>query len=170
MPCWTKQRKQVSPDVIHVYHGQQPITPLVAFTSLYKYAYRHVRTAEIWKKNYFPENIFIIKPGWVIKKCKLKWFGHVSRVAGLAKTISQGTMQGERRRGRQKKGWESHIFDWKGLKFWCDTLRESENKIKWRERVARYRVSQQSRWLQGRCRCRCKILNIWVSEAVPLSP
>ena len=38
-----------------------------------------------------------------VKKRKLKWFGHVSRSSGLAKTILQGTLQGERRRGRQKK-------------------------------------------------------------------
>ena len=29
-----------------------------------------------------------------VKKRKLKWFGHVSRSAGLAKTILQGTVQG----------------------------------------------------------------------------
>ena len=39
----------------------------------------------------------------MVKKRKLKWFGHVSRSAGLAKTILQGTVQGGRRRGRQKK-------------------------------------------------------------------
>ena len=37
-----------------------------------------------------------------VKKRKLKWFGHVSRSAGLAKTILQGTVHGGRRRGRQK--------------------------------------------------------------------
>ena len=35
-----------------------------------------------------------------VKKRKLKWFGHVSRSSGLAKTILQGTVQGE----RSKKG------------------------------------------------------------------
>ena len=44
---------------------------------------------------------------------------------------------------REKKGWESHIFDWKGLKFFCGTLTESENKTKWRERVASFRLPQQ---------------------------
>ena len=32
------------------------------------------------------------------------------------------------------KRWENNISEWTGLKF-CDALRESENKIKWRERV-----------------------------------
>ena len=44
-----------------------------------------------------------------VKKRKLKWFGHVSRSSGLAKTILQGTVQGGRRRGRQKKCWENNI-------------------------------------------------------------
>ena len=54
--------------------------------------------------------------------------------AGLAKTILQGTVQGGRIRGRQKKRWENNISEWTGLKF-CEALRESENKIKWRERA-----------------------------------
>ena len=70
-----------------------------------------------------------------VKKRKLKWFEHVSRSSGLAKTILQGTLQGGRRRGRQKKRWENNIAEWTGLKF-CHAVREAENKIKWRERVA----------------------------------
>ena len=38
-----------------------------------------------------------------IKRPKLKWCGHVTRSAGLAKTILQGTVQVGRRRGRQKE-------------------------------------------------------------------
>ena len=38
-----------------------------------------------------------------VKKRKLKWFGHVSRSSGLAKTILQGTVQGGRKRGRSTK-------------------------------------------------------------------
>ena len=33
----------------------------------------------------------------VVKKCKLQWYGHVSRSSGLAKTILQGTVKGGRR-------------------------------------------------------------------------
>ena len=78
-----------------------------------------------------------------VKKPKLKWFGYVSRSSGLAKTILQGTVQGGRRRGRQNKRWENNITEWTGLKF-CDAIREAENKIKWRERVATSVVPQQS--------------------------
>ena len=38
----------------------------------------------------------------VVKGRKLKWYGHVSRPSGLAKTILQGTVKGGRRHGRQK--------------------------------------------------------------------
>ncbi|KAK2189381.1 hypothetical protein NP493_108g04012 [Ridgeia piscesae] len=39
-----------------------------------------------------------------VKGRKLKWYGHITRASGLAKTILlQGTVQGGRRRGRQKK-------------------------------------------------------------------
>ena len=39
----------------------------------------------------------------IVKRCKLQWYGHVSRSSGLAKTILQGTVKGGRRRGRQRK-------------------------------------------------------------------
>ena len=52
-----------------------------------------------------------------VKKRKLKWFGHVSRSSGLAKTILQGTVQGGRKMGRQKKHWENNISEWTGFKF-----------------------------------------------------
>ena len=44
-----------------------------------------------------------------VKNCKLKWYGHVVRSKGLAKTILQGTVQGQRVRGRQRKRWEDNI-------------------------------------------------------------
>ena len=70
-----------------------------------------------------------------IKKRKFRCVGHVSRSAGLAKTILQGTVQRGKRRGRQKKRGENNISEWAGLRF-CNALREAENKIKWRKRVA----------------------------------
>ena len=45
------------------------------------------------------------------------WYGHVSRLSGLAKTILQGTVKGKRRQGRQKKRWEDNIREWTGLEF-----------------------------------------------------
>ena len=37
------------------------------------------------------------------KKRKLRWYGHISMSSGLAKTILQGTVQGKKKKGRQKK-------------------------------------------------------------------
>ena len=45
----------------------------------------------------------------MVKKRKLRWYGHISRSSGMAKTILQGTVKGARRRGRQKKRWEDNI-------------------------------------------------------------
>ena len=45
----------------------------------------------------------------IVKKWKLRWYGHISRSSGMAKTILQGTVKGARRRGRQKKRWEDNI-------------------------------------------------------------
>ena len=52
-----------------------------------------------------------------VKRNKLKWYGHVSHLSGLAKTILQGTVKGGRRQGRQKKRWEDNIMEWTGLEF-----------------------------------------------------
>ena len=52
-----------------------------------------------------------------VKRRKLKWFGHVTRSSGLAKTILQGTTQGGRRRGRQRNRWEDNIKEWTGLEW-----------------------------------------------------
>ena len=53
----------------------------------------------------------------IVKRRKLQWYGHVSRSAGLAKTILQGTMTGGRRQGGQRKRWEDNIREWIGLEF-----------------------------------------------------
>ena len=38
-----------------------------------------------------------------VKRLKMKWYWHVTRASRLAKTVLQGTVQGGRRRGRQRK-------------------------------------------------------------------
>ena len=39
----------------------------------------------------------------MVKKRKLRWYGHISRSSGMAKTVPQGTVKGARRRGRDRK-------------------------------------------------------------------
>ena len=53
----------------------------------------------------------------IVKRCRLQWYGHVSRSSGLAKTILQGTVKDRRRQGRQRKRWEDNIREWTGLEF-----------------------------------------------------
>ena len=36
----------------------------------------------------------------IVQRRKLQWYGHVSRLSGLAKTVLQGTVKGQRRQGR----------------------------------------------------------------------
>ena len=45
----------------------------------------------------------------MVRKRKLRWYDHISRSSGMAKTILQETVKRARRRGRQKKRWEDNI-------------------------------------------------------------
>ena len=72
----------------------------------------------------------------LVKKRKLRWFGHVSRwSSGLAKTILQGTVKGKRKRGRQKKRWEDNIKEWTEMDF-ASSTRAAENRSRWKGIVA----------------------------------
>ena len=53
----------------------------------------------------------------IVRRRKLKWYGHVSRSPGLAKTILQGTEKCGRRQGRREKRWEDNIKEWTSLEF-----------------------------------------------------
>ena len=78
----------------------------------------------------------------MVKKRKLRWYGHISRSSGMAKTILQGTVKGARRRGRQKKIWEDNIMEWTGMGF-ADSLRAAEDREGWKGIVARSSVVPQ---------------------------
>ena len=71
----------------------------------------------------------------MVKKRKLRWYGHLSRSSAMAKTILQGTVKGARRRGRQKKRWEDNIKEWTGMGF-GDSLRTAEDREGWKGIVA----------------------------------
>ena len=75
----------------------------------------------------------------MVKKRKLRWYGHISRSSGMAKTILQGTVKGARRRGRQKKRWEDNIKEWAGTGF-GDSLRAAEDREGWKGIVAKSSV------------------------------
>ncbi|KAK2182120.1 hypothetical protein NP493_366g02033 [Ridgeia piscesae] len=77
-----------------------------------------------------------------VKRRQLKWYGHVTRSTGFAKTILQGIVQGGRRRGRQKKRWEDNIPEWTGMTLGA-TMKKAERREEWRELVARLSVAPQ---------------------------
>ena len=62
----------------------------------------------------------------MVKKRKLRWYGHISRSSGMTKTILQGTVKGARMRERQKR-WEDNIKEWTGMEF-GDSLRTAEDR------------------------------------------
>ena len=73
---------------------------------------------------------------------KLRWYGHITRSIGLAKMILQSTVQGGRRKGRQRQRWEDNISEWTCLRL-GDALRKSENREEWRKVVPRSFVMPQ---------------------------
>ena len=50
-----------------------------------------------------------------VKRRKLAWFVHVTCHDSLSKTILQGTLEGGRSRGRQRKCWMVNIKEWTSL-------------------------------------------------------
>ena len=83
-----------------------------------------------------------------VKRRKPKWYRHVTRSSGLAKTtILQGAVQGGgkgvgvggggggegRRRGRQRKRWEDEIKEWTGLEWisYCGKPRTARSGGRW---------------------------------------
>ena len=68
----------------------------------------------------------------LIKKQKQRWFFHVSKSSGLAKTILQDKRKG---RGRQKKMWEDNIKERTGMDF-ASCTRAAENRTRWKGIVA----------------------------------
>lgn len=67
----------------------------------------------------------------IVRRRKLDWFGHTVRSSGLTKVVLQGTVNGARKIGRQKKRWESNIMEWTGLSFEA-CMRAAENRKEWR--------------------------------------
>ena len=93
-----------------------------------------------------------------VKRRKVKWYGHVTKASGLAKTVLQGTLRAGRRRGRQRKRWEDNIQDWTGLEL-SDAMRRAEKREEWRMLVARScgapTVPKTMEWIDSSNKERC---------------
>ena len=66
-----------------------------------------------------------------VKRRKLAWFGHITRHDSLPKTILQGTLEGGRRRGRQRKCWMNNIKEWTSLPM-PELLTKASSKKDWK--------------------------------------
>ena len=73
----------------------------------------------------------------MVKRWKLKWYGHISRTSGMTKTILQGTVRGARRRGRAGRTTRKSGQAW------------TSQRHKGRQTIGRSGDS----WLQGRRWC-----------------
>ena len=78
----------------------------------------------------------------LVKKRKLRWFGHISRSSCLAKTILQDTVQRKRRKGIQKKRLEDNIKEWTGIDF-ASSTRAAEDRTWWKGIVVKSSVVAQ---------------------------
>ena len=66
-----------------------------------------------------------------VRRRKLAWYGHVCRHDSLSKTILQGTVEGQRKRGRPRKSWSDNLKDWTGHNT-TTLIRASEDREVWR--------------------------------------
>ena len=94
----------------------------------------HVTNEEVRRKTQaaigeYDELLTLVKKRWS------RWFGHVPRSSGLAKTILQDTVKGQRKRDRQKSKWEDNIKEWTGTDF-ARSTRAAENRTRWKGIVA----------------------------------
>ena len=80
----------------------------------------------------------------IIKRRKLQWYGCVSRLSGLAKSILQGTVKGGKRQGKQRKRWEDNTREWTGLEF-GKSQRALENREKWRRLLRNHLCCRNNR-------------------------
>ena len=68
----------------------------------------------------------------VARRRKLQWFGRITRQPGsLAHTITHGSIEGNRLRGRPKLNWLRNIKEWTGLNI-TDCIRVAENRERWK--------------------------------------
>lgn len=71
----------------------------------------------------------------IVKRRKLTWYGHTSRHNILSKTILQGSVEGKRRRGRQRKAWNDNIKECTGRNL-STLMRATENREEWKALTA----------------------------------
>ena len=74
---------------------------------------------------------FIDRYAWCNSQRKLAWLGHVTHYDSLFKTVLQGTLEGERRRGLQRNCWMDNIKAWTSLSV-PELLTMASNRRDWK--------------------------------------
>ena len=84
----------------------------------------HITNAEVRRKIQAAIGEYDLKLLAMVKKRKLRWFGHISRSSGLAKTILQSTVK----RQTEKVGRQYQRVDRNGL---SSSTRAAKNRTRW---------------------------------------
>ena len=71
----------------------------------------------------------------MVKKQKLRKFGHNSMSSGLAKAILQGTVKGKRKKMQTEEEVGRQIKEWTGMVF-ASPIWAAENRTRWKGIVA----------------------------------
>eukprot|EP00794_Sanderia_malayensis_P016388 gene16388-biopygen12078 len=105
------------------------------YRKMLKITWREKKTNEfVWRKvtevlGERPESVVEI-----IKRRKLKYYGHQTRKQAQAKVIIEGRVEGRRERGRPRRQWEDDLKQWSGCSM-EELRRAAEDKERWRRLV-----------------------------------
>ena len=71
----------------------------------------------------------------IIKRRKLKYYGHQMRKGAMAKVLIEGEVEGVRERGRPRRQWEDDLREWSGGWEMERIRRATSDRWWWREAV-----------------------------------
>ena len=84
-----------------------------------------------------------------VRQRKLARFGHVTMHDTLSKTVKQGTVEGGRRRGRQRQSRSDNVKDWTEMTF-PHLLAAAANRTAWRRTSASSALTSSRRLQKSR--------------------
>ena len=70
-----------------------------------------------------------------IERRKILYFGHVVRAEGTQRLLMEGTVEGVRRKGKQRRKWTTDVTEWMELSY-AECTRLAYNRKAWRIRAA----------------------------------
>ena len=69
----------------------------------------------------------------IIKRRKLKWYGHVKRSDLPVRTTIEGHIEGKRHRGRPRQRWRDDIIEWTKMTNWSTVNVNVRDRSKWHQ-------------------------------------